>query len=251
MKGIFFSCFKRAFLSKGFAISIIGTMIMCYISARDYIVPDTNSAYIIDLMINLSMFKKIIVFFAAVPFVTAFYEDYSSKYINSVVLRSGENKYIISNIICCVTSGFSAVFFGIAAFFMMLSFFYPSQPYETIGIYSGVALNHPMLYVLIIASIFSLYASIWTAAGLTLSSLIPNKYIALGSPLILGYILEELTDRFPVYFNLYKLSHAYEVFENSVILNYLYTIAVFLFVITVSGCIFSYVVKRRIRNEMV
>ncbi len=58
MKGIFFSCFKRAFLSKGFAISIIGTMIMCYISARDYIVPDTNSAYIIDLIVFTRLHKK-------------------------------------------------------------------------------------------------------------------------------------------------------------------------------------------------
>ena len=251
MKGIFFSCFKRAFISKGYAISIIGTIIMCYISAGDYIVSDTSSAYIIDLMINLGMFKKIIVFFAAVPFAKVFYEDYTSRYINSVVLRSGEKKYIISNMICCVTSGFSAVFLGITIFFSILSFFYPPQAYETVGIYSTVALENPIIYVLIITSIFSLYASMWTAAGLALSSIIPDKYIALGSPLILGYLLEELTDRFPSYLNLYKLSHAYEVFENSVIINYLYTIAVFLFAITVSGCIFSYVVKRRIRNAMV
>ncbi len=251
MKGMFYSCVKRAFFSKKYAASIIGTIIMCFICSKEYFSPDANSAYIIDLMINLGMFKKTIVFFSAFPFVTVFYDDFNSKFIYSVVLRSGENKYILSSVICCVMTGFSALFLGIIAFFSMLSLLYPCQAYETIGVYSTIALNHPIFFVFIITSIFSLYASIWTVAGLTLSSLLPNKYIALGSPLILGYILEELTYKMPVCFNLYKLSHGYAVFDNSVYWNYIYTIAVFVLVIVVEGCIFSRVVKRRIRNELV
>lgn len=252
MKGLWLSGFKRAFLSKWYFLSIIGTVIMCYISARDYIGGGANSVYVIELMINLGMFKKVIVFFAAIPYATAFCQDYNSGYINFVVSRSGVRSYILSNTAICVVSGFSAVFLGIMSFWGILSFFYPPQTYEAMGVYSNTVINNPVIYILIVTSIFSLYAAMWTASGLSLSSIIPDKYVALGSPLILGYLLEEITYRFPPYLNLYQLSHpGIEVFGKSAFSNYFYTISVFIFVIVILGYIFSCFVKRRIKNEMV
>lgn len=251
MKSLFISSLKRAFVSKWYIASIIATVIMCYVSSREYIGDGTNSVYIIDLMINLGMFKKIMVFFSAVPFVTVYCQDCNSGYIKSLIVRSGERNYAWSNVIVCAISGFTAVFVGIVTYFGIISFFCPPQAYETAGVYSDIALNSPVLYVLLLTGVFSLYASMWTIVGLSLSSILPDNYVALGSPLILGYLLEEITLSFPPYLNLYNLSHCIDVFEQSPFLNYFYTIGVFIFIMVISGCVFAHFVKRRNRNEMV
>lgn len=251
MKSVYWSTLKRSFLSPLFFGAIIGTVLTCYISARDYIVDDMNVVYIIELMLNLGMLKKILVFFSAIPFVTAFCQDFNSGYINFVLLRSSEKKYLLSTIACCALSGFSAIFIGISIFGGILSVVYPVQTYETVGVYSSVAAHHPFLYLLILNSVFSLYAAVWTVAGLALSAILVDGMVALGAPLIFGYLLEELTGKLPAYLNLYKLSHCYDIFGQSVLLNYLYTIAVFVLTILLFGSVFSYFAKRRIRNEMV
>ena len=251
MKSLFISSLKRAFMSKWYIASIIATVIMCYVSSREYISDGTNSVYIIDLMIHLGMFKKVMVFFAAIPFVTVYCQDYNSGYIKSLIVRSSERNYAWSNVIVCALSGFTAVFAGMVAYFFIVSFFCPPQAYETAGVYSDVALNSPILYVLLIVGVFSLYATMWTIVGLTLSSVLPDNYVALGSPLIFGYILEEMTLGLPSYLNLYNLSHSFAVFDKSPLLNCFYTIGVFILIMAISGCAFSHFVKRRSRNEMV
>ncbi len=251
MKGLWMSNIKRAFFSKWYFIAIIGTVIMSYISSQDYMKNDGNPVCVIELMINLGMFKKIVVFFSSIPFITVFCQDYNSGYINSILSRTKKNHYISSNLMICVLSGFTSVFSGLILFYGVISVKIPPQAYETPGVYSNLSLGNPLLYVLVFTSIFSLYATMWTAFGLALSSIIPDKYIALGSPLILGYLLEEITCKFPSCFNLYHLSHpGIKVFGNTAVSNYFYTIIVFIFGIVVSGYIFSYFVKRRIRNEI-
>ena len=177
--------------------------------------------------------------------------DYNSGYIKSLIVRSSERNYAWSNIIVCSLSGFTAVFVGMVAYFGIVSFFCPPQAYETSGVYSDIALNSPILYVLLIVGVFSLYATMWTIVGLTLSSILPDNYVALGSPLIFGYILEEMTLGLPSYLNLYNLSHSFAVFDKSPFLNCFYTMGVFILIMAISGCTFSHFVKRRSRNEMV
>jgi hypothetical protein len=75
-------------------------------------------------------------------------------------------------------------------------------------------------------------------------------YVALGTPLIFGYLLEELTYKLPDAINLYMLSHSAKIINGSAVLNYIYTIFVFLLLITSFSIVFAYFVKRRIRNEM-
>lgn len=248
---MFLATLKRAFFSKQFFVALFGTVIMCYICAKDYMA-DTNMpyTYIIELIINLSMFKKIMVFFSAFPFVCVYCKDNNSKYINSILIRCRKNAYIISNIIACTLSSFISTFSGILIFALSISGKYSNF----IGfecIYCDSVIQNQILYVFIIVSVFSLYCTIWSIAGLAFSSILPDIFIALGSPLIFGYLLEELTCKLPRHINLYILSHCSKVIDDSPLLNYIYTILVFIFLIILFGTIFSYFAKRRIKNEMV
>ena len=251
MNSLFISSLKRAFLSKWYIASIIATSAMCYFCSYEYLHGAGNSVYIFDVMLHLGLFKKVMVFFSAIPFVTVFCQDYNSGYIKSLILRGGERSYAWSNVIVCALSGFTAIFLGMLSYFCILSFFCPAQPYQVTGVYSNVASNSPVLFFMIISVVFSLYATMWSVVGLTLSSILPDNYVALGSPLIFGYILEELTFGFPSFINLYDLSHNVGLFKQSPLLNFLYTIGVFILIIAIAGCVFSYFVKRRSRNEMV
>lgn len=249
---LFRSSFVRAFLSKWYLFSIVATAGACYLSSREYLSEgDINSVYFIDLLIHLGMFKKVMVFFSAIPFVTVYCQDERSGYIKSVLIRCGERSYAWSNLTVCVLSGFSAVFLGIMLYFSVVSCSCPPLSYDTAGIYSSIARNVPVLYVLLIVCVFSLYAAMWSAAGLAFSAILPDHSIALASPLIFGYVLEEITQNLPPYLDLYRLSHGFAVFEGSPFLNFLYTASVFLVIIGAFGCVFSNFSKRRSRNEMV
>ncbi len=230
---------------------MFGTVILCYFCAREFFDPSCSSVYVIDVMLNLGLLKKVLVFFAALPAVTLYCQDQNSGFIRSIVVRSGIRNYTRSSFLACAVSGFVSLFSGLVIFFGIVSVFCPVKSYEAGGIYDGIAQSAPILYTLIELSIFSFYCTMWTMVGFALSSVIPNKYVALGSPLIFGYLLEELTDKFPTYLNLYRLSHCSDVFAKSAATDYLYTIGLFLLVIVFSGVMFSYFAGRRNRNEMV
>lgn len=247
---MFVAALKRAFISKQYFIALIGTLVMCYICAKDYLTDiNVSYAYVIELIINLSMFKKIMVFFSAFPFVYVYCYDNNSKYINAILMRCSKQTYIISNIISCALTAFTSTFIGIISFAFFISF-----KYKNIGnfdmIYCDSVFQNQVLYVCLIVSIFSLYCTVWAIAGLAFSSVLPDVYIALGSPLIFGYVLEELTSKIPSYFNLYKMSHCVKVIENTPLYNYLYTVFIFFVLITLFGILFAYFVKRRISNEI-
>ena len=223
---------------------------MCYICAKDYM-NDRNVqyAFVIELIINLSMFKKVMVFFSALPFVCSYCKDNNSRYINSILVRGNKNAYIISNIISCALSSFSVVFVGVILFAISISFKFKNNSAVEL-VYCNSILKNQALYMLILVSTFALYCTVWTIAGFAFSSILPNMYVALGTPLIFGYLLEELTYKLPDAINLYMLSHSAKIINGSAVLNYIYTIFVFLLLITSFSIVFAYFVKRRIRNEM-
>lgn len=53
--------------------------------------------------------------------------------------------------------------------------------------------------------------AVWVMSGLMISSYIPNSFVAVCSPLIFSYLLEEITGLLPPYFNMYLLAKASNV----------------------------------------
>ena len=252
MSKLLLANFKRIFISKWYILSILGNLLMSYIGSHKYFKDGTvyGLAYIAELMINLDMYKKVIVFFSSLSCVTVFCQDYNSRYINSILPRTKKKYYTISNIIITTLAGFTSVFIGMILFFISISHRIPVQAYETYGPYRDLCSDNPYIYIIVIASIFSLYSAMWTAYGLAVSVIIPDKCIALGTPVILGYLGEEITYRFPTPVNLYRLSHpGSEIFGDTAVSNYIYTLIFFLMSIIMAGYLFSCFVKRRVQDE--
>ena len=108
----------------------------------------------------------------------------------------------------------------------------------------------PFLYVCCIVSIYAASMAVWVMSGLMISSYIPNSFVAVCSPLIFSYLLEEITGLLPPYFNMYLLAKASNVLGKNATYSYLYTIFIFTVLILGQGLIFTKRVKRRLGNEI-
>lgn len=251
------SDYKRIFSSPKIYLSVLGVALLCYISTQKYIHGGEDIYYILDLLIGLSVFKKLIVIFAAVPCVTGFYDDWKHQYIKNLVVRTGKKNYMLSKIIVCVTISFLVVFIGILLF--LCGLIITGTDYS--GIYRSGALNEVMpygvllyqnsfWYVCTIVSIYALSMSVWVMSGLMISAYIPNSFVAVCSPLIFSYLLEEITAFFPTYLNMYLLTKGSNILGKNAVCSYIYTIFVFLLMVFGEGYVFRRRVKRRLENEI-
>ena len=237
-------------------LSILGVVLLCYISTEKYIHGSVDIYYILDILIGLSVFKKLIIIFSALPCVTGFYDDWKHQYIKNIVIRTGRRNYIISKIVVCVSISFLVVFLGILIFIGLLI----GMGFDYSGI-NGMGLDEnmpygiflyqkPFLYVCCIVSIYAASMAVWVMSGLMISSYIPNSFVAICSPLIFSYLLEEITGLLPPYFNMYLLAKASNVLGKNAKYSYLYTIFIFTVLILGQGLIFAKRVKRRLGNEI-
>lgn len=238
-------------------LSILGVVLLCYISTKKYIHGSEDIYYILDILIGLSVFKKLIVIFAALPCVTGFYDDWKHQYIKNIVIRTGKKNYIISKIVVCVTISFLVVFIGVLLFISGLivsgndySGIYKSGALNEIMPYGVFLYQHSFWYVCSIVSIYALSMSVWVMSGLMISAYIPNSFVAVCSPLIFSYLLEEITAFFPPYLNMYFLAKGSDILGMGAGYSYIYTIFVFVLLVFGEGCIFRKRVKRRLENEV-
>ena len=122
-------------------LSILGVVLLCYISTEKYIHGSVDIYYILDILIGLSVFKILIIIFSALPCVTGFYDDWKHQYIKNIVIRTGRRNYIISKIVVCVSISFLVVFLGILIFIGLLI----GMGFDYSGI-NGMGLDEMMPY---------------------------------------------------------------------------------------------------------
>ncbi len=158
-KGLLYTYCRRVFTSSSFylctaAITLIS--MFRYLSEQIYC---PNVAYMLDLLLDLDTYRKIIPFFAAIPFAANYSNEYLSGVSNFYILRSGIDNYISTNVIVNVISAFASTFAGLILYVLILSFNMPL--YESIGNPTaapyGVFLDigFPIIYILIKVIIFS------------------------------------------------------------------------------------------------
>ena len=253
--------FYRAVTTKSLAFSVLGVALFCFISIYQYIsINDLSQANVIDMIVllfGLSMFKKILIIFASIPIVSTFCQDWNSQYIRSVIIRVGSCKYILSKILVCHLVSFSVIFVGMLLFLLVMSFFSPLALHD-VNYYVGwkpfgsFLLNgQSVLYIVLNTFIFSFGISLCVVLGMTISAYIPNQFVAIVSPFIVGYLMEEFTYSMPAFLNLFYLTRVQFDTGRGNTITFLYYIVVFELLIAISGFLFAYQVKRRVSNEVV
>lgn len=250
--------FMQVFSSPVFYLSIIGVTVLCFISVWQEINNGGGDvAYLFDIFIGLTMFKKLVVLFAAFPYVASFCSDWKCQFIKPVVIRTGISNYVWSKFITCFVSGILTVFIGQILFIIILSFKFPLFPNEDLNEvlllpFKSLSTGFfPPLYLLAQSFVFSMAAALWTVVGLTLSAFIPVHFAAIAAPVIASYLLEEVTTLLPNAFNLYLLTRSSDVIQQGPLVSFIYFCFIFIMLSVLAGWLFSYQVKRRVRNEVV
>ena len=244
----------QIFSSYIFYLSIILVALVCYIATRQYIKPGfTDIVSIVELLIGLSMFQKLLLVLAAIPFVGSFCDEWNDGYIGNVVLRCGVKKYARAKIWSCALSSFLTMFLGITLYVLILSIKYKLFNYIDYksDVYADLINISPLMYTYTNITIFSLGMSVWCVLGMVVSVYIPNKFVALSSPIILSYLLTEVTNKFPGFINMHSLVTLNLNLNKGMLINFTYNIGILIFLIILLALLFRRIVGRRVSNELI
>ena len=248
--------------NKRFLFSILCVTAVCIFSSSYYIFYEgkmghTTVINILFMLFATSMDVIILSVFAAFPAVTSFCSDWNCQYIRCYISRSGTKSYIKGRIFSCFTTTFLTVFCGLILFVIILAFLFPVANMEWDINANVYAVSHklilisPWLYIVYHIFIISLATATWGMIGLSISAVLPNRFIALLSPFICCYIVTTVTRGLPIYLNFYSINSLDDVLkQESPVLNLIYIIGLYTVIMLIFSLIFSRIVKRRVGNEI-
>lgn len=207
------------------------------------------------LLINLDSFRKIMPIFGALPFAANFAEEWKNGVTISCVSRCGTAKYAASNVVVCFLSALFSIFLPMILFAWFYSFSIPLIGSNLDSFINDVPYgffirhNMPFMYIAAESFIFAECGAMWAVMGLMMSAFFPNKYIAIFTPLVAGYVIERITINFPKMFNLWYISVSNLRWE-SLWGQIAYSVLFLALLAAICGVIFGVTVKRRVQNEI-
>jgi hypothetical protein len=269
------SDFKRSFCSPKFFIAVLLIPIMCFVILGNDIVKSwlqedknhiytSDTLYYLDLLFNFSQFRQILLVISAIPFVTSFCNDWNNKYVMPLAVRSGIKRYSISKITTIFLSSFAVIFLGLTIFILIISINSPfinlqsgNTAYMIIekNFYGDILKSSPLMLFITRLSITAVSSASWCTFALTVSALLPNKFLALGAPFIGFYfyniILIFIPQNISKFFDADNLPGASQLISENSYLNLLYVYSFFSVTSIICGIVFHNIVKRRLGNELV
>lgn len=241
----FFKLFRSPFLYLGFAGVV--ALLLYSLNGRHF-----GNAFInLEILLDLESFRRMYVFFAAVPFAASFADEWNSRAITGCVTRKNVVKYSVSTVAVCFLSAFAVVFIALLIYVCVTTSSLPlydtqneiGTPYEKL-FYSGAGFM-PFLFMIFV---FALSCGMWAVMGLMMSAFFPSRYVAICSPFVFCYVIERLTRNSTEYFDLYALSRS--ATSRGAAFFMPWASAVFIAITIICGFIFTLTVKRRVENGL-
>ena len=235
-------------------VGIVGVMAVCSLRLLPNAVRADYVAYEMMLIIGIDGNRKMFIIMGALPFAANFAEEWNTMAANHYVIRANPRKYAAANVVTCVLSSIVTVFVGMTLFAGIYSLFYPfyiptnNPPTPPYGVLETLGL--PFLSMSANLFVFSVSCAVWSTMGLMLSAFFPNKYIAICSPFIFGYVVERLTMQLPNQLNLYLISLSFITWTGA-LGAFLYSIALLLGISVICGTVFTVIVEKRVHNEWI
>lgn len=194
---------RRAFLSKGFLIGVLSTLLLLFFGASPELfkqnyadVWEFGSSDILSAqsIATHGTGGALFIMFGVLPilgFGTTFAEEWQQNAINFWVGRVGIVRYALGKALATAISGFLMPMCGFLLFLLLLLPFVPlHRSFQTGNPYEMVLLNQgPLSFFLIISLHYALGAMMCSMVGLGISTLFPDKFVAVSSPMIIYFFL--------------------------------------------------------------
>ena len=210
---------KRALTSWGFIVGIVGLAAAAFFGVFDQMLPVFQGqmpdglpvGYSIQLAISslqTDVVLLVLPILSALPFTTAFVDDYKSRYLRQYLPRAGQQPYILSKAVSTALSGGLALFIGvllICLVFALLFTPFEIAPQETEDLTAMTGMQGEMIDVTAQltftdligrAFLFFLSGCLWSLVGGLFAALTMSRYMAYASPFIFYYVLIILSQRY-------------------------------------------------------
>lgn len=205
---------------------------------------------------------------AMLPLGTAFCDDLSTGYYKHILYRLSYRQYLVGRAISVILSGGLVILAGTLLYSIVLALVFPpfhpgiQQSFaEQIlqapaldggrvpaSLYTWVPLNYlgGVLIGCIDSLLWVLQGMGWAALGLLSSALLPNRYVAMASPFILGYVYNFSLGMIGVH-----IAQTTELFSPRYIAAFspVFVVGFAFLPIVLFGLLFLLVAQRRLANE--
>lgn len=222
---IFKADLKRAILSWSFIIAFSGIAVSAFFGVFDQLLPifqgkmtaGLPAGYSIQLSIaslQSDVVLLVLPILAALPYTTAFVDDYKSRYLREYLPRAGKRQYTISRIAATALAGGLTLFLGVllVCFVFMLILtpmeIVPQAMTDNTAMEAAntIDVTAQLTFVDLMgrALLFFLSGSLWSLVGALFATLTMSKYMAYASPFIFYFVLVILSQRY--FANIYVLN---------------------------------------------
>lgn len=250
---IFTAYWKQIVCSPMTYFSVLCISAVCFFGMSSQ-TPSFGVIYAFDVMLDLSSYRKLMMLFAALPFVSRFAQEWNANASNQIIARTSPRKYIFAHISVSFLTAFLTVFLGILLCVGFLCIKYPLY-LDHGNSYDGAFMQlltekGAALYLLFRTLHYSFSIAIWGLSGLAISSVFLNSFIAICTPLVFSYTLELLTIESVFLPDLWRLSLSYTGVSSNPWIASLYIVLVFSVLGALFSTVFANFSRRRIENEI-
>lgn len=152
------------------------------------------SIYETAAYLSASEFQTLLPCVCAVSYALSVVQDMETNYLRFLILRVGETRYLFAKVIAALTSAFGVAFVGLTFTYLLLATQYNLTPQISEWNAGGTLVleGHIVGYWLLQFAVRSLSLGCWVLLTLAVAAWTRNRYIAVLSPLLFGYMLDIL-----------------------------------------------------------
>ncbi len=252
---------KRIFLSKGFWGACIGIAAMNLLAVYQEITAigdgQTSVLYLYEIS-NYVNFWVLYLLFAAIPGATLFCADWENRFFRLSIVRCSKRVYGVVSACACFVSALLAVILGEWLFVLSLRVKYPffleentmSFGFDNAAFAGFIGETNVLGYFMFGILIKAFCAAFSSVFALWLSTKITNIFVALTSPVILYFLLENLGVilKLPSCLQISTVARGHLLIADSFWQTLLYPIFLFTALGLVFGILFTRSARRRVEN---
>ena len=134
------------------------------------------------------------------PFATSFATEWDKRATNFWIVRTGIRNYSINKVVTSALSGALTTGLGIVLFILIAGLWFPlfsnitsGNPYAEL-----LEAGKPLLYLMYYIVHISLGSALFAVTGLWVSTYIPNKFVAISTPMVLYFIAHRFTTQLDI-----------------------------------------------------
>lgn len=202
MAGFFISDLRRALGSVGFFLACLITILIWVVSTLDMLPIPDETVLTIYYYGNVGQMQILLPAVAALPYGTAFSDEWRSRYFRLQLLRGNVKEWLLSKFLVAILCSALAIGCGGILFALLVSLSHSALPPTSIieNIRSNgqatslLRAENIWPFLLACTGFRMLAAMLWAGVALAISTYVPSRFYAVLSPFLLCILLRSFSD---------------------------------------------------------